>query len=223
MWRNGTYLIRRWTAIFDGRETGPASAIAALIGLCVATGCATPEERYRTLSIFFDDVPLPESMRPPPEPEEPALAQEAAPAVSNQPTFDWVVHDPECDECHASQDIRIAYAETRELCWSCHDEEDFVDDVLHGPFAAGACLQCHSPHKSQYAGLLLRPPTELCEGCHDATTFSELEQHRVVQGDDCIECHSPHSAPAHYLLQERLAVTSGARVPSHGGESGTRP
>jgi predicted CXXCH cytochrome family protein len=223
MWGNSTFRARRRATIALGRQPGPEAALAFLICLCVAIGCATPEERYRTLSIFFDDVPLPESMRPPPEPEEPSPATETATAPSKRPTFEWVTHDPECDECHTSEETRLPYAEPPTLCWDCHDEADYVDEVLHGPFAAGACLQCHSPHKSRYASLLLGPPADLCERCHDATTFPELEQHQTAHGEDCIECHNPHSAPENYMLQERAALASAARAPSHGGKPGAQP
>lgn len=220
---NGRSWNRRFAAIFGGERAGRWAALAVLVGLCVAIGCATPEQRYRTLSIFFDDVPLPPSMRPPPEIEEAAGAQAEAPAPAKQPTFEWVIHDPDCDECHVSEDAVLPEVEPPDLCWGCHDEEDFVDEVLHGPFAAGACLQCHSPHKSQHASLLLRAPAELCEGCHDATTFAGLERHRGERGEDCVGCHGPHSGPEHYMLQERAAVAPAARTPDDESESGIGP
>jgi predicted CXXCH cytochrome family protein len=185
-----------------GNESVSWRRVAILIAVGLVVGCATPEDRYRTLSIFFDGVPLPESMRPVPVAVEVEGVASVASRMSKQPTFEWVVHEPECDECHSSKTTQFAYAEAPELCWDCHDEEDFSNRVPHGPFAAGACLQCHSPHKSQHASLLLDSPSELCAGCHDANTYVGLEQHRAEQGDDCIRCHSPHSAAKNYILKE---------------------
>ena len=54
--------MRRSATMFGCGRPGAKTALAALIGLCVAIGCATPEQRYRTLRIFFDNVPLPPSM-----------------------------------------------------------------------------------------------------------------------------------------------------------------
>jgi predicted CXXCH cytochrome family protein len=200
MRRKCKFEVRGWRGGRAGSEPVSWRAVAILIGVGLVVGCATPEDRYRTLRIFFDDVPLPESMRPVPVAVEEVAS--VASRVSKQPTFEWVVHDPECDECHTSEATQLAYAEAPTLCWDCHDEEDFTNSFDHGPFAAGACLQCHTPHKSQYASLLLDSPGELCRGCHDANTFVELEQHRAEEGDDCIRCHNPHSAPRNYLLKE---------------------
>ena len=196
---------RRSGTPYRSRRRAPA-ALAPVIGLCIAIGCATPEERYRTLSIFFDDVPLPESMRASNEPEATALAQEAVPALPKEPQVAWVIHDPDCDECHTSKESLFPYAMPPDLCWDCHDAEDHDDTTPHGPFAAGACLQCHSPHKSQHAGLLIETPADLCVGCHDATTFPALQQHLTMKGEDCIECHDPHAAPARYMLEESAAA-----------------
>jgi predicted CXXCH cytochrome family protein len=210
------------SAILDGNRLGPRGALAALIGLCLAIGCATPEERYHTLSMFFDDVPVPESMRPAPVVLELEVVSPAELELSKAPTFEWVVHEPDCDECHTSKETQLAYADAPELCWDCHDQEDFVDSFLHGPFAAGACLECHTPHKSQYASLLRESPAELCGGCHDATTFAALEQHRVEEGEDCVECHSPHSSSERHLLQPD-APTDRSPDPDPESGSGARP
>lgn len=214
----GTASARRRTADVYGNRRQTAAALAPLIGLCIAIGCATPEERYRTLSFFFDDVPLPESMRAASASDVPTLAQETAPAVAQRLEVVWVIHDPGCDECHTSKETQLPYARPPDLCWDCHDAQDFTDAVPHGPFAAGACLQCHNPHKSRHASLLIEAPADLCASCHDATTFPELEQHQAIQGQDCIECHNPHAAPARYMLQERAAVPA-ARASNVEGES----
>jgi predicted CXXCH cytochrome family protein len=191
----------RWSGGCPAGAHLPSSVLAILLGVGLVVGCATPEERYRTLRIFFDDVPVPESMRPAPVIVEVAEAANGVSRVSKQPAFDWVVHKPECKECHKSKTTQLPYLAAPGLCWDCHKKEDFANRFLHGPFAAGACLQCHSPHKSRHAKLLLDSPAELCAGCHDATTFAGLARHREEEGEDCTRCHSPHSAPKSYLLK----------------------
>jgi predicted CXXCH cytochrome family protein len=184
------------------RRGGAGRGLGVLLGLCLAIGCATPEARYRVLSIFFDEVPLPESMQPPPPPPDPERTASAVPTRSHRPPIEWVIHEPDCEECHSSKTTKLPFLPPPKLCWECHDREDFVERVSHGPFAAGACLQCHNPHKSQNATLLVLAVPELCRSCHDSTTFPELERHRAEQGDDCVECHNPHAGPGEYMLAE---------------------
>jgi predicted CXXCH cytochrome family protein len=175
--------------------------LAALIGVCVATGCATPEDRYRTLSFFFDGVPLPASMRPPPPVEEASLVPSVLAIRAGLGTSKWVKHEPECKECHASKYTAFPDVDPPELCWECHYKENFVGKVAHGPFAAGACTQCHNPHKSQHGSLLVDSVPTLCLNCHDYESFPELEQHQVVEGDRCVDCHNPHTGPKAYMLK----------------------
>ncbi len=214
----------------DGRQALLGKALRLLyhlavpIVLCIAIGCATPEESYRVLSFFLDDVPLPESMRPPPTPEEVAIGDQGGVSIRpKRPSFEWVTHDPDCDECHASKETPLPYADAPDLCWDCHDEEDFADDVSHGPFAEGACLECHTPHKSEHASLLVHAVPELCTGCHDHTTFPEVEEHQAEQGEDCVECHNPHAGPEEYMLQPAAAAPTARATTTLASTLGTAP
>jgi predicted CXXCH cytochrome family protein len=200
------------------RRHGGERLLVVLVGLCLAMGCATPEERYRVLSIFFDEVPLPESMRPPPEAEP--LAEERVPTGRRVLINPWVEHDPDCEDCHVSRESKLPILPAPELCWDCHDEEDFAGEVSHGPFAAGACLQCHNPHKSRIEPLLVLAVPDLCGTCHDATTFPELEEHRSEEGDDCIECHNPHAAAGEYMQESNAggAPPTGIMTARRGSE-----
>ena len=119
--------------------------VAALLALALASGCMSPERRYRVLSFLFDGVPAPGAVAP----EEPATAAAArkkrtTPARSRPRAPLFVRHEPD------------------ELCWDCHDSEDFEGDVVHGPFAAGECTGCHSPHKSRFDYLLLSKGSAIC-------------------------------------------------------------
>ncbi|MDH3519176.1 MAG: cytochrome c3 family protein [Myxococcales bacterium] len=179
-------------------------ALAALVGaLALAgTGCATPEQRHRLLSFFFDGVP-------PLHPAEPAPEALAAGGTAQRgPVVAAVivsVHDPfadkDCDLCHAAFSNTLR-EEKQSLCWSCHDVDDFSGDVIHPPVAAGYCVGCHSPHRSQFQHLLLRTEAELCTYCHDSRDLSPGEAHRDVEGEDCRRCHEPHASDAAYLLRQ---------------------
>jgi predicted CXXCH cytochrome family protein len=74
-----------------------------------------------------------------------------------------------CTTCHVVTqvkgvtDIKLV-APTRELCFSCHAKSS--EKILHGPYAQGNCIVCHSPHSSNWPNQLLAPPQDLCMGCH---------------------------------------------------------
>ena len=178
---------------------------AVAMGAAVQSlGCATPEQRHRVLTFFFDGVPPLYPEEPEPMPDEgvngrdPQLAQ-VRPAAS-----DISVHGPvamrECDACHASEYSNVLIAEKEDLCWACHDQEDFGGEVVHGPVAAGFCDGCHDPHRSDHRSLLVRAPADICEYCHNTLNFESLPDHRVEQGDDCQSCHDPHAAGRKYML-----------------------
>lgn len=57
-------------------------------------------------------------------------------------------------------------AEPPALCLDCHENELFKGKVVHGPVAAGKCMDCHDPHGSDNVGLLKKEPAALCLDCH---------------------------------------------------------
>jgi predicted CXXCH cytochrome family protein len=168
-------------------------------------GCATPEQRHRVLTFFFDGVP-------PLYPEEAEPATEEVPA-DEAPRLARVrprrrplsVHGPvaekDCEQCHASDYSNQLTEPKEDLCWSCHDPEDFPGEVVHGPVAAGFCDGCHDPHRSAYPSLLVSAGGELCDTCHDQTGFANIDEHRSERGDDCQGCHDPHAADREYMLK----------------------
>jgi len=82
-----------------------------------------------------------------------------------------VVHAAHLD-CFACHESRSADGKTSvtlvrpksELCLGCHKKSE--QKTLHGPYAGGACIQCHNPHVSPQAKLLRAAPSVLCAGCH---------------------------------------------------------
>ena len=74
-----------------------------------------------------------------------------------------------CTTCH---DVTSAKGVTlitlvspqNDLCFTCHEKSN--DKVLHGPYAEGLCIACHSPHTGNYPNQLLADSQDLCLGCH---------------------------------------------------------
>jgi predicted CXXCH cytochrome family protein len=183
-------------------------AIAALaLALAVqGIGCTTPEQRHRVLTIFFDGVPPLHPVEPAPAPEEfeeGEPPQVARTAVVNRITS---VHGPvaekECDQCHSTRNSNRLKMEGPNLCWTCHDREDFAGAVVHGPFAAGFCQGCHDPHRSQYEFLLLSDKADLCEGCHEQYDMAAIPEHSSGEDRLCQSCHDPHASERKYMLKE---------------------
>jgi predicted CXXCH cytochrome family protein len=177
------------------------------LGLAVqGIGCATPEERHRILTIFFDGVP-------PLHPVEPALVPEGLEegdtlqlALPRPAERKVSVHGPvaekECDQCHLSQYSNRLKVEKEALCWTCHDREDFAGEVVHGPYEAGFCQACHDPHRSQYEHLLVSDSKDLCEGCHEQYDMAALVEHSSGEDRLCQSCHDPHASDRKYMLKE---------------------
>jgi predicted CXXCH cytochrome family protein len=183
------------------------TAIAALtLGLVVqGIGCATPEERHRILTIFFDGVPplYPEKIEPLPEDLEEGNAPQVARvrATNRIVSVHGPVAEKECDQCHSSRYSNKLKVEKEELCWTCHDREDFVGEVVHGPFAAGFCQACHDPHRSQYDYLLVSDKTDLCKSCHEQYDMAAISEHSSGEDRLCQSCHDPHAAERKFMLK----------------------
>lgn len=91
------------------------------------------------------------------------------------------------------------------LCFQCHIKLDPAEMKespawLHGPYALGACLVCHSPHESMNPKLLLEYPlAKLCGQCHAGLHKKEKdelypEENRLGR-KSCLDCHNPHYLP----------------------------
>jgi predicted CXXCH cytochrome family protein len=167
--------------------------------------CRASDARRPSRDIFFDGVPPLYPEEPEPMPGEPVDGQEQQLAQVRPTASDMSVHGPiakrECDGCHVTDRSNALKAEEEDLCWTCHEQEEFVGEVVHGPVASGYCVGCHDPHRSDYPSLLVRAPADLCEHCHDELNFASLPDHRIEQGDDCQSCHDPHAAGRKFMLK----------------------
>ena len=168
------------------------SAMAAALAV-LWSGCATPEERYRVLSFFFDGVPDPSTMV---ELVDGAViwgsGEDARVVYEHKP-----VTEDACEDCHGSFSNVYITSLDSSICLKCHEETPTQFPRMHGPVAAVACLWCHEPHRSPYRYLLREASPGLCIQCHEPG---------VLLGDDppahldparsCLDCHSGHGGDA---------------------------
>jgi predicted CXXCH cytochrome family protein len=88
-----------------------------------------------------------------------------------------------CDPCHRF-DGRLHSTRIKDLCFECHDREEYSRKYGHPPSVEGECLACHDPHGSRQRALLLASYTDrrwtspggedyaLCLECHEAEAFT---------------------------------------------------
>jgi predicted CXXCH cytochrome family protein len=187
----------------------PATArpwIAAMLCAAAVIVCAhcTPEQRYQTLSFFFDGVPEPEV--PTTIPDEQTGGPESV-GDSPKPVVVVYTHEPykkgKCDGCHDMIEVRSsATPRVKAMCSKCHTGFNEQSTFWHGPVAAWACLQCHSAHESPNKALLKKPPEKLCATCHDLTAPTFIESNDAhASKEDCTRCHDPHGSENRLLLK----------------------
>jgi predicted CXXCH cytochrome family protein len=178
----------------------------ALLGVALSAGCfSSPEQKYRVLSYILDDVPVPASMAA--VEITPTTESETATRPAPRPEV-YVKHEPyeerECESCHRSKTGNQLVAELNELCWLCHEEEDFVGEVTHGPVASGMCTGCHDPHKTPNEYMLVESGSGVCGQCHDHSTLDFSARHEEDETAECLDCHDPHSSDREYMLRPGL-------------------
>ncbi len=146
--------------------------------------------------------------------------EEEKPAI----TGNKYVHKPvskgeclECHEVHSSNDPKLIFAKSPDLCYFCHDKlEKSIEKsaVVHLPATEeGGCVGCHSPHSSPEKKMLVSNPKTLCLSCHNKTLTKGdrkitnidklLKKSKVVHPalkKSCNSCHDPHASENKYLL-----------------------
>lgn len=178
------------------RPLGWVLALAAL----ALWSCGSPEERYRTLSIFFDGVPLPDSMRPVVEGED---GHGVALVIVQHPPYEA----GNCEDCHGpvrqrSMSLAAYNGLKSDICLKCHEGKQTEFPAMHGPVAAVECLACHDPHSSRYTHLLKTSTPKLCLQCHVAEDLmaSGAPEHNDLTAD-CLSCHYGHGGIDPYFLR----------------------
>ncbi|NPA25037.1 MAG: hypothetical protein GXO34_04335, partial [Deltaproteobacteria bacterium] len=111
-------------------------------------------------------------------------------------------HCKTCHDPHNAPNPGLLPKSEVELCYGCHDAEQFTRAWRHQPLEKG-CLTCHDPHGGEFPALLAQPPAELCRRCHDFSQTSFREKHgNYPITDNCLDCHDPHSAANRNLLKK---------------------
>lgn len=186
----------------------------------VWAGCSTPQERYQTLSFFFDGVPNPDA----PKPGARSAQEEGASGtvitasvVSRHKPF----VERKCAACHNSASGNIMeFEEAYKSCTKCHTKITKEYPRMHGPVAAATvagpvptCKLCHAPHESAEPALLKDTPVKVCTQCHDAQLLGPKPvQH--LDGTSCIQCHYGHGSSlqiSHLLKPGAIASWSASR------------
>jgi len=171
------------------------------------------EERYKTMTFFFDGVPPLEDHDVndvnSPDKSERQLQQ------GNVSTF--TVHKPSkvCANCHDMTKIpRWATPEfikdPLQLCYDCHPGSNYSGstDYVHGPVAVGDCMRCHNPHRSKQKYLLKLHVPDVCYQCHEKADIESITDHSEESLSECLECHVGHSSPARGLLRKNRKTES---------------
>ncbi len=182
--------------------------LTGAIFLCFLTLHCSRGTRYQVLRVFFDGIPVADSLRTDNSGSPPEHAVPAANAVQDTLQTErpaWYYHPAqdasECKACHdIGQSFRL-YAQAAELCGRCHTFKD--NPIVHNPVEGNACTECHNPHGSQNEHILVATERELCATCHDVWA-DEFEvagsTHAPVSAGKCGQCHDPHASKHQTLL-----------------------
>ena len=192
------------------------AALAIFLGVWIA-GCGTPQEKYRTLSFFFDGVP---------NPDAPKVARRVTAAGSTVTLAIVSRHKPyvdnNCESCHRSATGQMMdFSEAWKRCTSCHKDATNKYARMHGPVARAACNFCHTGHESVEPKLLRAAPIKVCTQCHDQQLLGPKPSQHNDGVTSCITCHSGHGGPEANFLKPnwqtewpKSAATAPATAPA---------
>jgi predicted CXXCH cytochrome family protein len=184
------------------------AAVIILFSLILTTVFSCEEEeRYKTLTFFFDGVPHLEDEDVndvnSPDQGEQLMSKDTGPV--------WIVHEPwkECSYCHdMTKKPRWAtpefVKEPLQLCYDCHPNSNYSGsvDYVHGPVAVGDCTRCHNPHRSMQKVLLKLPVPDVCHQCHEKADIESIADHSTELLYECLKCHVGHSSSERGLLRK---------------------
>lgn len=197
---------RNWT-IFPGMALGLLVVLAALV-----TGCGTPRERYRVLSVFFDGVPNPDAPKTRNTTDATGATRVITAAIVSQ-------HKPfinnECAACHRTNAGEIQdFSEAYKACVKCHTKISNSLPLMHGPVAREACKYCHAPHESTQPHLLKDDPVKVCTQCHDQQLLWDKPPQHLDGTTSCLDCHYGHGGRARYFIKPSPGAPPPAASPT---------
>jgi predicted CXXCH cytochrome family protein len=179
------------------------SVILLFLFIFIWPGCSV-KKNYKVLSFFFDGVPKPDQ-----ETQKDKDTDKTAPRTQESIKPGKLVKiesrhqaytERKCRECHNVKSIAFLKEKKAGLCFTCHKEEKYSGDYLHGPVAVGACLACHLPHESKYKQLLKLDVPALCIECHVTWDTRDVKAHSKEKA--CTQCHDPHAGDNRSLLKQ---------------------
>lgn len=181
-----------------GERTIYALKLLVMTGfLCSLHQCA-PRTGKSLLTLFFDGVPLTDSVKTEAAAErtDAEAGTGEAEAALAEPVPSLVVHYPyaerECESCHDPSSLGRMLEPEPALCYMCHEDLTSVYPVLHGPVGGGYCTACHDPHSSKAGSLLRFNGRDLCLYCHVEKEVLKNEIHEGLEEMACSDCHNPH-------------------------------
>lgn len=166
--------------------------------MLVVSGCS-PETRYRTLSFFFDGVPLPGESGTDVTSGKEKKRQQKGIAVAARFGYHGPYAARMCEACHQRGGNKLIMP-VESLCLHCH-VLNIQKRHIHGPLASGGCRVCHEPHGSGKPYLLVSEPSKFCFHCHDEVEVNTREVHKSSVGTECTVCHNPHGSDSEFLLK----------------------
>ena len=189
------------------RMLGVLLLVAGLAIMLTLMGCWTPQEKYKTLSFFFDGVP---------NPDAPAhVVKGAFAGSSGMVAVKRIVsqHKPyidnQCSACHRSasgdiQEFELAFG----ACVKCHKKIATSKVLMHGPVAREQCKWCHTPHQSSEPALLRDTPINVCTQCHDKNLLGNTPPEHVDGTTSCLQCHFGHGGEHRNFLKPQVTPST---------------
>ena len=181
-----------------GRKAKYALILLVLSGYLVSLHQCSPRAGQHLLTLFFDGVPVTDSIASGASPDSAALAGEAGETVASvaEQVPSLVVHYPyaerECELCHDPGSLGRMLEPQPDLCYMCHEDLGALYPLLHGPVGGGYCTACHDPHTSDKSSLLRLDGRALCLYCHLEEDVLRNEIHEGMEEMECTDCHNPH-------------------------------
>jgi len=110
-----------------------------------------------------------------------------------------------CEFCHevtAEGGIARLVESSEPLCLKCHSNDPIKDSFAHGPFAVGACIECHNPHGGNIPGMLRVTGPQMCLECHNDMhpSITNADFRHKAALTECTDCHAPHMSEQQFML-----------------------
>jgi len=151
-------------------------------------GCSV-QNKYKTLSFFFDGVPDPNA------PITLVVTPDSSGSSDSTRIPKKYQHKPfaeqKCLECHTADKKQLVMLQA-DLCVKCHQNQPNQYAAMHAPVTAGKCMWCHDAHESDQPHLLKTTASELCLQCHDREFLPVHPPEHLSDKANCLSCHVGH-------------------------------